>query len=171
MDINAISYLILLGEYKAWSVHYHWWRSRYSDQAPSKSVTMAMVTLKCEWDECSWVSVEAKIDICLRHIEIHLRANHPPDQIRKSTALHGDEVFVQPMECFFDGDRHHGRTNPKTGVGTVKEEFSQANEGVMAETIVVEEDQPYHHKDVSSMNNEEVMMTNQQAKAVFKNWR
>ena len=109
-----------------------------------------------------WVSKEAEVEICLRLLEIHVRAKHPIttqtrpksnqatvkpekakrpeiasemsdedwayfisrwDDYKKATALQGDEVIMQLMECCCEQlRRDHHRTYPKTGVGTVAEE-------------------------------------------------
>ena len=39
---------------------------------------MTKVTLDCEWSDCEWVSKEASVETCLKLLEIHVRANHPP---------------------------------------------------------------------------------------------
>ena len=34
--------------------------------------------LKCDYDTCTWKSVSAVVDLSLRHLEIHILANHTP---------------------------------------------------------------------------------------------
>ena len=46
---------------------------------PYDKTTMAGETvLKCDYDTCTWKSVSAVVELSLRHLEIHILANHTP---------------------------------------------------------------------------------------------
>ena len=37
---------------------------------------MAVTSLQCEYSGCSWVSEKAEIELCIRLLEIHVKAKH-----------------------------------------------------------------------------------------------
>ena len=125
---------------------------------------MSELVLKCEFDDCSYVSEKSKIEICLRLLEMHMSAKHAPPKAvpkpkpssssvkpekakrpelsaevsdedwayflsrwgdyKKSTALEGEEIVLQLMECCCEQlrrDHHRTFSNGEEGTGTPTE--------------------------------------------------
>ena len=70
---------------------------------------MSETAIKCDYEDCSWVSVRAVVEIAIRHLEIHITANHtvrckdcqdPVTYNESATAFHEiEKLAVEPDQA------------------------------------------------------------------------